>query len=126
MSSNDILGRALSANQQKAKQFWKSDTRVQRYRPALPAKPPFVWKFYVYPPGQWCFVAAPTREEARKHPLCKPHEQVCKATLRDLNELAKMAIEAGGGTVFMGPLRMRSKTKGHQALRAQMIQEEPL
>jgi hypothetical protein len=116
-----VMLRAQQASQKKAdaaeRSKWNARTRVARYTPALPMKAPLVWKFYLHPPGQWVFVAADTRDEVRKHHLYKPRERVMQASPRDLNELAKAALACYGGTLVRGPERMRSKTKGHQAVR---------
>lgn len=122
MSQMDaVMLRAQQASQKKAaaeeRSKWNARTRVNRYAPALPMKAPLVWKFYLHPPGRWVFVAADTRDEVRKHPDYKPRERVIQASLRDLNELAKIALGLYNGTIKLGPERMRSKTKGHQAVR---------
>jgi hypothetical protein len=119
VSTDDILKKALAARKEQQAKSWNARNRVERYRPPLPMKGPFVWKFYRHPPGVWVFVIADTRELVRSHPMYDPKEKVCKATMRDLNELAKRTIEASGGTLFEPPVRMRNKRNTHQAVRTE-------
>lgn len=119
MSLDSILSRASAAKAVQAKRKW-ARKRIRRYTPNLPIKGKVVFKFYHYPPGEWIFVAASSRGEVRKHPLYDDREFVSLATLRDLNTIAiRLLKKLPGEMLAMPPERMRSHTRGHQAVRHQ-------
>lgn len=117
MSTDDILARASAARAAGArpKHYRK---QIRRYTPNLPIKGDVVYKFYHYPPGEWVFVHARNKADVRKHPLYDPREYVSLATLRDLNSIVADLLDTLPGKMLTRPPeRMRSHTRGHQAVR---------
>jgi hypothetical protein len=121
MSATDLFARASAAYRaERAADARKKHVRkqIRRYTPNLPITGPVVYKFYHYPPGEWVFVAARNKAEVRRHPLYDSREYVSLATLRDLNAIAADLIKTLRGEMLTRPPeRMRSHTRGHQAVR---------